>query len=74
MVEAIVHDKKRVLPCSVWLQGEYGLKDVYCGVPAKLGKGGLEQILEVTLTDQERTDLHTSAEAVRGIQTLIDTL
>jgi len=74
MVEAIVHDKKRVLPCSVWLQGEYGLKDVYCGVPAKLGKGGLEQILEVTLTEQERTDLHTSAEAVRGIQTLIDTL
>jgi malate dehydrogenase len=74
MVEAIVHDKKRVLPCSVWLQGEYGLKDVYCGVPAKLGKGGLEQILEVTLTDQERTDLHKSAESVRGIQTLIDTL
>lgn len=74
MVEAIVHDKKRVLPCSVWLQGEYGLKDVYCGVPAKLGKGGLEQILEVTLTEQERADLHKSAEAVRGIQTLIDTL
>jgi malate dehydrogenase len=73
MVEAIVHDKKRVLPCSVWLQGEYGLKDVYCGVPAKLGKSGLEQILEVTLTEQERTDLHKSAEAVRGIQTLIDT-
>jgi len=71
MVEAIVHDKKRVLPCSAWLQGEYGLKDVYCGVPAKIGAGGLEQILEVTLTDQERKDLHASAEAVRGIQATI---
>lgn len=74
MVEAIVHDKKRILPSSAWLQGEYGLKDVYCGVPVKLGKGGLEQILEVTLTDQERKDLHASAEAVRGVQQLIDTL
>jgi malate dehydrogenase len=74
MVEAIVLDKKRVLPSSAWLQGEYGLKDVYCGVPVKLGRNGLEQILEVTLTDQERKDLHASAEAVRGIQTLIDTM
>jgi malate dehydrogenase len=74
MVEAIVHDKKRVLPCSAWLQGEYGLKDVYCGVPARLGKGGLERIYEVTLSEQERKDLHTSAEAVRSVQTLIDTL
>lgn len=74
MVEAIVHDKKRILPSSAWLQGEYGLKDVYCGVPVKLGKGGLEQILEVTLTEQERKDLHASAEAVRGVQQLIDTL
>ncbi|HEX9894389.1 MAG TPA: malate dehydrogenase [Gemmatimonadales bacterium] len=72
MVEAIVLDKKRVLPCSAWLQGEYGLKDVYCGVPVKLGRGGLEQILKVTLTDAERTALHTSAEAVRSIQRVID--
>lgn len=74
MVEAIVLDKKRVLPASAWLQGEYGLKDVYCGVPVKLGRNGLEQILDVTLTDQERKDLHTSAEAVRSIQALIDTM
>jgi malate dehydrogenase len=74
MVEAIVLDKKRVLPCSTWLEGEYGLKEVYCGVPVKLGRGGLEGILEVTLTEQERKDLHASAEAVRGIQALIDTL
>jgi malate dehydrogenase len=71
MVEAIVRDKKRVLPCAAWLQGEYGLREVFCGVPCKLGKAGLEQILEVTLTDQERKDLHASAEAVRGIQASI---
>jgi len=72
MVEAIVKDKKRILPCSAWLQGEYGLKDVYCGVPAKLGRGGLEQVLEVALTDGERNELTASAEAVRTIQQLID--
>jgi malate dehydrogenase len=69
MVEAIALDKKRVLPCSAWLQGEYGLRDVFCGVPCKLGRTGLERILEVTLTDQERKDLHASAEAVRSVQT-----
>lgn len=73
MAEAIVLDKKRVLPCSTWLQGEYGLKDVYCGVPVKLGRNGLEQVLDISLTEQERKDLHASAEAVRGIQQLIDT-
>jgi malate dehydrogenase len=65
MAEAIVLDKKRILPCAAWLNGEYGLKDVFCGVPCKLGRKGLEQVIEVTLTDQERTDLHKSAEAVR---------
>jgi malate dehydrogenase len=68
MVEAIVLDKKRILPCAAWLTGEYGLSGMFCGVPCKLGKGGLEQIIEVTLTDQERKDLHASAEAVRAIQ------
>ncbi len=72
MVEAIALDKKRILPCSAWLQGEYGLKDVFCGVPCKLGRAGLEQILEVTLTDAERTELHKSAEAVRATQTTVD--
>ncbi len=66
MVEAIVKDKKRVLPCAAWLTGEYGLQDVYCGVPCKLGRNGLEAILEVELSEQERTALHKSAEAVRG--------
>jgi malate dehydrogenase len=68
MVEAIALDRKRLLPCAAWLQGEYGLRDVFCGVPCKLGKTGLEQIVEVALTDQERTDLHASAESVRAIQ------
>jgi malate dehydrogenase len=66
MVEAIVKDKKRVLPCSAWLTGEYGLQDVYCGVPCKLGRNGLEAILEVELSEEEQTALHQSAEAVRG--------
>jgi len=71
MVEAIAHDKKRVLPCAAWLQGEYGLRDMFCGVPCKLGQAGLEQIIEVALTDQERTDLYASAEAVRSVQATI---
>jgi len=65
MVEAIVGDKKRILPCAVWLQGEYGLSGMYCGVPAKLGRKGLEQVLEVELTPQERAALQKSAEAVQ---------
>jgi malate dehydrogenase len=65
MVEAIVRDKKRILPCAAWLQGEYGLSGMYCGVPAKLGRRGLEKILEVELTAAERTALQKSAEAVK---------
>jgi malate dehydrogenase len=68
MVEAIVLDKKRVLPCAAWLQGEYGLTGMFCGVPCKIGRSGLEQIIEVALTEQEKKDLHSSADAVRGIQ------
>ena len=64
MAEAIVLDKKRILPCAAWLTGEYGLRDVFCGVPCKLGRNGLERIIEVTLTAEERTALHQSAAAV----------
>jgi malate dehydrogenase len=74
MVEAIALDRKRILPCSAWLTGEYGLKDVFCGVPCKLGRKGLEQILEVTLSDQEKTELKKSAEAVRETQATVDAL
>ena len=65
MVEAIVHNKHRVLPCSAWLEGEYGLRDIFLGVPCKLGAKGLEGIIEVELTDAERAALTKSGESVR---------
>ena len=64
MVEAIVNDQKRILPCSAWLQGEYGMKGHFLGVPVKLGRKGIEKILEVTLTADERAALEKSAAAV----------
>jgi malate dehydrogenase len=65
MAEAVVKDNKRILPCSAWLEGEYGMKGLYLGVPCKLGRKGLERIIEVELTNDERTALEKSAEAVR---------
>jgi malate dehydrogenase len=65
MVESIVKDKKRILPCAAWLEGEYGLRGVFLGVPCKLGAKGLEHIVEVELTSRERIALGKSAEAVR---------
>jgi len=65
MCEAIVLDQKRVLPCAAWLQGEYGMKDLFLGVPCVLGRKGLERILDVKLTADERAALEKSAEAVR---------
>jgi malate dehydrogenase len=65
MAEAIVKDSKRVLPCSAWLEGEYGMRGLFLGVPCKLGRKGLEQIIEVELTADERTALGKSADAVR---------
>jgi malate dehydrogenase len=65
MCEAIVLDQKRVLPCAAWLQGEYGMKDLFLGVPCKLGRKGLEGILEVQLSADERAALEKSAAAVR---------
>lgn len=64
MVEAIVNDQKRILPCSAWLEGEYGMKGLFLGVPVKLGRNGIEKILEVTLTADERAALEKSAAAV----------
>jgi malate dehydrogenase len=72
MVEAIALDKRRILPCSAWLQGEFGLRDVFCGVPCKLGRNGLERIVEIRLTDAERAELVKSAEAVRATQAVVD--
>lgn len=65
MAEAIVKDEKRILPCAAWLAGEYGLKDLFLGVPCKLGRRGLERIIEVQLTSDERAALEKSAQAVR---------
>lgn len=64
MVEAIARNSNRVLPCSAWLEGEYGLNDVYCGVPVKLNANGIEQILELKLTDEEIAGLKRSADDV----------
>ncbi|MFM8781417.1 MAG: malate dehydrogenase [Gemmatimonadota bacterium] len=65
MVEAIVNDQKRILPCSAWLEGEYGMQGLYLGVPVKLGRNGMERIIEVTLTADERAALAKRAEAGR---------
>jgi malate dehydrogenase len=65
MAEAIVNDQRRILPCAAWLNGEYGMKDLFLGVPCKLGKNGLEKVIEVELTADERAALTKSAEAVR---------
>jgi malate dehydrogenase len=66
MIESIVRDKKRVLPCAAWLQGEYGLKDVYCGVPIKLGRNGMEEIIQIKLTAEEQAALNKSAADVKS--------
>jgi malate dehydrogenase len=71
MVEAIVRDKKRILPCSAWLQGEFGMSDLFLGVPCKLGRSGLEKIIEVELTGDERQALEKSADAVRETMALL---
>jgi len=65
MAEAIVNDQRRILPCAAWLQGEYGMKDLFLGVPCKLGKNGLEKVIEVQLTPDEKAALQKSADAVR---------
>lgn len=65
MCEAIVRDQKRVLPCAAWLEGEYGMSGLFLGVPCKLGRKGLEQVIEVELTSKERVELGKSADAVR---------
>jgi malate dehydrogenase len=66
MVEAILKDRKLILPCAAYLDGEYGLKDMYFGVPVKLGRRGVEQIIEISLQPLEREMLNTSAELVKG--------
>src|SRR3954449_2328924 len=71
MVEAILLDKKKILPCSVYLQGEYGVRDLFVGVPCKLGARGLEKIIEITLTPDEDAAFKKSAAAVKELVTVI---
>jgi len=67
MAEAILKDKKKILPCAAYLEGEYGISDIFMGVPAKLGTRGIEDIIKIQLTEAEKTDLNSSAEAVRNL-------
>ncbi len=66
MTEAILKDKKQILPCSVYLEGEYGLSDIAFGVPAKLGRGGVEEVIEIELTDEEKEAMKRSEELLRS--------
>jgi malate dehydrogenase len=74
MVEAVVRDQKRIFPVCAWLQGEYGMKDIYLGVPVKLGKGGIEEIIELKLNDAEKALLEESAKAVKDVMGVLDTM
>jgi malate dehydrogenase len=71
MVEAIAHDRRRILPCAAWLEGEYGLSGAYVGVPCKLGRRGLEQVVEIELSGEERAALRKSAEHVKEMMALV---
>lgn len=71
MVEAILKDKKKILPCAVYLEGEYGINNLFVGVPVKLGKNGVEQIIEISLTNEERAALHRSAAAVQELVSIL---
>lgn len=74
MAEAMLKDKKKVLPCAALLAGEYGIEDLYIGVPVKLGADGIEEIIEIKLTDDEQTALNRSADAVKDLVDLLKTL
>ncbi|MFM7015613.1 MAG: malate dehydrogenase [Bacteroidota bacterium] len=74
MVEAIVRDQKRIFPVCAWLNGEYGMKDIYLGVPVKLGRNGIEEIIELQLNDAEKLLLTNSATAVKEVMSVLDNM
>ena len=74
MAEAILKDEKRIFPVCAWLQGEYGMKDIYLGVPVVLGKGGIEKIIELNLTEDEMALLKDSAAAVKNVCDVLDNM
>ena len=71
MVEAILKDKKKILPCAVYLEGEYGIKGLFVGVPVKLGAGGVEEIIQIKLTDAENAELQKSSNSVKELVTVL---
>ena len=74
MAESILKDKKKILPCAAYLQGEYGIKDLFIGVPVKLGAKGIEDIIEISLTTKEKEALENSAKAVQGLKDFLSKL
>ncbi len=74
MVEAILKDEQRIFPCCAWLDGQYGLKDMYLGVPVKLGKNGIEEIIELDLNEDEKALLHDSAKSVKEVLNVLDNM
>jgi malate dehydrogenase len=74
MVEAIIRDQRRIFPVCAWLQGEYGLSNIYLGVPVILGKNGIEKIIELDLNDAEKALLEESAEAVKSVMDVLDNM
>jgi malate dehydrogenase len=67
MAEAILKDKKQILPCAAYLEGEYGINNLFIGVPVKLGKNGIEEVIEIALTEEEKRELKSSAQAVQNL-------
>ncbi len=74
MVESIIRDQKRIFPVCAWLTGEYGLKDIYLGVPVVLGKNGIEKIIELKLNEDEMKLVNESAKAVKEVMSVLDNL
>ena len=74
MAESILKDKKKILPCAAYLSGEYGINDLFIGVPVKLGANGVEDIIEITLTDDEKSALMKSAASVEELKTILSKL
>lgn len=74
MAESVLKDKKKILPCATYLEGEYGINDLFMGVPVKLGARGVEEIIQITLTDEEQAALHKSADAVQELKDILSKL
>jgi len=71
MAESILKDKKKILPCATYLEGEYGIHGLFIGVPVKLGSNGVEEVIEITLTEEEKQALEKSADAVRELKEIL---